>query len=177
MPVLYAQAGTVVRSASTQQVAQSNQPLVAKPDKTAQCPLSLVPTSQQLTDQFATPISQAPEKYGVTVLPVWSASLQVHHGTSMPWDYPPEKTSQLLTQFASADWQHTAQTLLPVHQAQLKVVNRETPLLGTDPHAIRESEYKLGQDALLTSVSPDINLSDGPYIPSAEIKIATFELS
>jgi len=66
---------------------------------------------------------------------------------------------------------------LPVHQAALKVVNRATPIRGTDPTAIRISEYTLGQAALLTSVSPNFNLTDGPYIPSADIKIATFELT
>lgn len=78
---------------------------------------------------------------------------------------------------AAADYSVNTEGRLRVHQAAPHEAELQTPQLGTDVYTIRPSEYDLRQSELLTDVSSAFNLSDGPYIPSPVVRIASFDLT
>lgn len=63
-----------------------------------------------------------------------------------------------------------------LHQAAAQAVELVAPQLGTDLYSIRPSEYDLRQSELLTGVSGDFSLTAGEYVPSAVVRIASFDL-
>ena len=93
------------------------------------------------------------------------------------WNAPQHRYTEKRLAFSLCSIARSTDSALLTHLAAERTKLVSTPQLGTDFYTIRPSEYDLRESSLLTNVTGQLNLRDGPYIPSAIIRIASYDLA
>ncbi|MED5441315.1 MAG: hypothetical protein VYA77_08355 [Pseudomonadota bacterium] len=163
-----ASAGVVVSSAAAARVHQ----------REARAALSVLSWADSAAVQVSCDASwSAPlSAFGVASVAVRSAGQALTVSPSLPWVSPVPLAVSGAAGIAAASVSLSGGAVLELHQAAAQAVELVAPQLGADLYTIRPSEYDLRQSELLIGVSGDFNLTAGQYVPSAVVRIASFDL-